>query len=75
MNIGSWNPFERALIYLFEKGERTNPGSELVATSRVTNISFLAICDTNRQVTMELMKKLKVVTVITTKKIRWNVTC
>ena len=53
MNIGSWNPFESALIYLFEKGERTNPGSELVATSRVTNISFLAICDTNRQVTVE----------------------
>ena len=32
-----------------EKGERTNPGSELVTFSRVTTISALAIYYTNGQ--------------------------
>ena len=48
MSIEPGNPFESAAIYLSEKRGETNPGLELVATSRVTNISFLAICDTNR---------------------------
>ena len=56
MSVGRGNPFESAVIYLPEKGKNTSPGSELVATSRVTNISFLAICDTNRQVTVESLK-------------------
>ena len=58
MSVGPGHPFESAVIYLPEKGEKTNPGSELVATSRVTDISFLAICDTNRQVTVESLKKI-----------------
>ena len=48
LSVGPENPFESAVLYLPEKGERTNPGSELVTTSRVSDISFLAICDTNR---------------------------
>ena len=52
MSVGSRNPFDSAVIYLPKKREISNPGSELVATSRVTEISFLAIYDTNRQVTM-----------------------
>ena len=73
MSVGAGNPYESTVIYLLEIGERTNPGSELVTASRVTDILFLAICDTNRQVIMVLLKKLEVVTVIT-KKNRWNVT-
>ena len=57
MSFWPGDPFESAVIYLPEKGERTNPGSELVATSLVTDISFLVMCDTNRQVTMESFKK------------------
>ena len=53
MSVGHGNPFEGITIYLPEKGDRTNPGSELIAISRVTDISFLAIRDTNRRVTME----------------------
>ena len=51
MSVGPGNSFESAVIYLPQKGERSNPGSELVVTSRVTDISFLVICDTNSQVT------------------------
>ena len=58
MSVGPRNPFESAVIYLPEKGERTNPGSELIVTSRVTDISLFAICDTNRQVTMKSLKKI-----------------
>ena len=65
MSVGSGNLFDSTVIYLLEKGERNNPGSELVATSRVTDILCLAICDTNRQITMELLKKMEMVTVIT----------
>ena len=57
MSVGPGNPFDSAVIYLPEKGG-ANPGSELVATSRVTDISFLAIYDTNRQVTIESLKKI-----------------
>ena len=46
------------IIPIPEKGERTNPGSELVAFSRVTIISALAICDTNGQITIEKIKKI-----------------
>ena len=59
MSIGSGNLFDSTVTYLLEKGERNNPGSELVATSRVTNILFLAIYDTNRQVRMDLLKNWK----------------
>ena len=52
MSVGPEHPFQSAVIYLSERRERTNPGSELVAISRDTDISFLAIYDTNRQVTM-----------------------
>ena len=54
MSVGPWNPVESAVIYLPEKADITNPGSELVAISRVTDIPFLTICD-----------KLEVVTGIT----------
>ena len=74
MSFWPGDPFESAVIYLPQKGERTNPGSELVAISRDTDISFLAIYDTNRQVTMESLKELEVVAVITKGKSRWNVT-
>ena len=70
MSVEPGNLFESAVIYLPEKRERTNPGLELVATSRVIDISFLAIYDTNRQVTMESLKELEVVAVITKEKIR-----
>ena len=59
MSVGSGNLFDSTVTYLLEKGERNNPGSELVATSRVTNILFLAIYDTNRQVRMDLLKNWK----------------
>ena len=74
MSAESGQPFKSDVIHLPEKGERTNPGSELVATSRVTNNSLLAICDTNRQVTIESLKKLEMVTVITKEKKSLNVT-
>ena len=41
-----------------EMGEKTNPGSELVAFSRVTTISALAICDTNGQITIETINNI-----------------
>ena len=37
-SVESGNPFESDVICLPEKGKRTNPGSELGATSRVTDI-------------------------------------
>ena len=46
------------MISLPEKGERTNPGSELVVFSRVTTISAFAICDTNRQITIETINNI-----------------
>ena len=67
MSVSSGIPYESTVIYLLEIGERTNPGSALVTTSRVTDILFLAICDTNRQVIIVILKKMEVVTVITKK--------
>ena len=58
MSIGPQKAFESAIISLPEKGERTTPGSELTAFSRVTTISVLAICDTNRQITIETIKNI-----------------
>ena len=58
MSIGPQESFESVIISLPEKGERTNPGSELVAFSRVTNISALAICDTNGKITIETIKNI-----------------
>ena len=57
MSVGRGNPLESAVIYLPEKDKNTSPGSELVATSRVTDVLFLAICETNRQVTVESLKQ------------------
>ena len=48
ISVGPGNSFDSAVICLPEKGERTDPEPELVTTSRVTNISFLAMCDINR---------------------------
>ena len=47
------------MISLPEKGERTNPGSELVAFSRVTIISALTICDTNGQIIIKTIKNIR----------------
>ena len=58
MSIKPQKKFESVIILLPEKGERTNPGSELVAFSRVTTISALAICDTNGQNTIEIIKNI-----------------
>ena len=57
MSIIPGKPFENDIIFILEKGERTNPGSELVAFSRVTDISTLAICDTKNDITLETVKK------------------
>ena len=69
MSVGPEHPFESAVLYLPEKGERTDPGSELVATFRVTDILCLAICDTNRKVILDSLK-LEEVIVISKKKNR-----
>ena len=58
MSIGPCKPFESVIVSLSEKDERTNPGSELVAFSRVTDISALAICDTKNNITLETLKKI-----------------
>ena len=58
MNISSGHPFEYIIVFLSEKGQRANPGSKLVTHSRVTNISSLTICDTNRQFPIETFKKI-----------------
>ena len=47
MSIGPGKPFERK-----------NPGSELFAFSRITDISALAICDTKNDITLEKLKKI-----------------
>ena len=59
MSIVPRKPFESVIVSLPEKGERTNPGSELVAFSRVTDISALAICDTKNNITLETWKKIE----------------
>ena len=58
MSIGPGKPFESVIVSLPEMGERTNPGSELVAFSRITDISALAICDTKNYITLETLKKI-----------------
>ena len=58
MSIGPGKPFESDIISLPDKGARTNLGSELVAFSRVTDISALAICDTKNDITLEILKKI-----------------
>ena len=47
MSIGPGKPFERK-----------NPGSELFAFSRITDISALPICDTNNDITFKTLKKI-----------------
>ena len=56
--IGPGRPFECFIVSLPEKDERKNPGSELVAFFRVTNISALAICDTKNDIKLETLKKI-----------------
>ena len=58
MSIGPGKPVESVIISLPEKGERTNPGSDLLAFSRVTDISALAICDTKNDITLETLEKI-----------------
>ena len=58
MSVGKGQSFEKAILYLPLKGEKTNPGTELTQFTRVTDLSHLAICDTNRQVTLETLKKI-----------------
>ena len=58
MSIGERKSFESVLILFPKKGERTNPGSELVAFSRANEINVLAICDTNKQITKETIKNI-----------------
>ena len=45
MSIGKGKSFESVIISLPKKGERTNPGSELVAFSRANKINVLVICN------------------------------
>ena len=58
MRIGLHKYFDSVIISLPAKGERTNPSSEIVAFSRVTNISAVAICDTNGQITKVTIKNI-----------------
>ena len=58
MSIGPGNYFESVIVSLPEKGERTNTGSELVAFSRVEDISALGIYDTKNDITLETIKKI-----------------
>ena len=69
MSVGPRSSLESTIIYLPEKRERTNTGSQLATTSPDTDISYLDIYDTNRQVPMTSLKKLEVVIVITKEKI------
>ena len=59
MSIGPGKPFESVIISLPQKGERMNPGSKLVAFSRANEIEILAICDTNGQITKEIIKNIR----------------
>ena len=61
MIIGPGKPFESVIVCLPEKGERTNPGSEIVTFSRVTDISALAIYDTYKEITIETLKEIRTV--------------
>ena len=58
MSIGPGKRFESIIISLPENGERTNPGSELVVFSRVTDISALAICDTKNDIIVKTLKTI-----------------
>ena len=55
MSIGPGKPFKSVIVSLPEKGKRTSPGSELVAFFRVADVSALAICDTNKEITIEIL--------------------
>ena len=58
MSIWLGKPFESVIDSIPEKDERMNPSSELVAFSRVTGISALAICDTKNDIILEILKKI-----------------
>ena len=58
MSIGPGKPFESVIVSLPEKSERSNPGSELVVFSRVSDISALAIYDTKNDIILETLKKI-----------------
>ena len=59
MSIGLGKPFESVIVALPEKGEMTNPDSELVALSRVIDIQALAICDTKNDIALETLKNIE----------------
>ena len=59
MSIGPGKPFKSIIVSLPEKGKRTSPGSELVEFSRVADVSVLAICDTNKEITIEILQKIR----------------
>ena len=59
MSIGPGKPFESVTISLPEKGERIDPDSKLVAFSRVTDISALAICNTKNDITLKTLKNIE----------------
>ena len=60
MSIWPQKLFKSVIISLPQKGERSNPGSKLVAFSRVTTISALSICDTNEQITIETIRNIRI---------------
>ena len=49
------------IISLPKKGKRTNPGSELVALSRVIDIFALSICDIDNLIPMEILKNIGII--------------
>ena len=59
MSIRPGKPSESVIVSLPEKGEKTNPGSELIVFSRVIDISALAICDTKNDIALETLKKIR----------------
>ena len=58
MIIGPEKYFEIVIVSLSEKSERTNSGSKLVVLSRIIDISALAICDKNKDITIEILKEI-----------------
>ena len=61
MSIGPGKSFESVIISLPEKGEKTNPGSELVALSRVIDIFALSICDIDNLIPMEILQNIGII--------------
>ena len=58
MSNGPGYPFESVIVSIPEQGLKTNPDSELVVFSCCTDISRLTIYDTNKEIKMEILKKI-----------------